>query len=147
MIDRYQQHLRNRHLSPITILNYSGDINIFKTWASRRLGMPTNSTPASPSSDWVYGVHAPLVRDFITYLREERGSGPGTIKRKIVSCRRFWAWMLVQEWVKRNPWDNIDSPKLGHLLPKVLSQDQMAVLLDQPKEELKRCAIAKRRYS
>ncbi len=50
--------------------------------------------------------------------------------RVLSSLRSFFSWMAVEGYIKDNPCDKVDSPKLGVYLPNVLSEKDVASIID-----------------
>lgn len=59
-----------------------------------------------------------------------KNMAPRSVNRKIVSIKSFHKFMTKEEIVKSNITSNIDSPKMGHHLPKVLNIEEIDLLLD-----------------
>ncbi len=73
----------------------------------------------------------------LTYLLDlkERGYVSTTSARKIAAIKSFFKFMVADGKIKDNPTQNIDSPKIGRALPKVISYSQAMLLLEQPSKE------------
>lgn len=50
--------------------------------------------------------------------------------RILSSLRSFFGWMVMEGLLGDNPCDNVDSPKLGHYLPQVLSVEEVEAMMD-----------------
>ena len=59
--------------------------------------------------------------DMRTFINSERrrGLSPRSIQRLLSSCRTFFEYLLNEGQIKISPAQNISSPKLAQLLPKV----------------------------
>lgn len=68
------------------------------------------------------------IKDYIAYLGKTISSR--SINRKIVSIKSFHKFLTRENIVKENVTSNIDSPKIGKHLPKVLNMDEIDKLLD-----------------
>ncbi|MDD2203463.1 MAG: site-specific tyrosine recombinase XerD [Bacilli bacterium] len=55
---------------------------------------------------------------------------PRSINRKIVSIKSFHKFLVRESIIKKNVTSDIDSPKIGKHLPKVLNVDEINKLLD-----------------
>jgi len=69
------------------------------------------------------------------YLLQERNKGlsPSTLSRNLASIRSFYQFLLMEHIIQENPAIELESPKTEKKLPKVLSFQDMEVLLEQPK--------------
>lgn len=69
--------------------------------------------------------------DIIIYLQER---GEDVSKRSqarfLSSLRSFFDWMIMENERKDNPCDKVESPKLGHYLPAVLSVEEVERIMD-----------------
>lgn len=68
------------------------------------------------------------INDYIIELSKNIASR--SVNRKIVSIKSFHKFMTREGIVKSNISSNIDSPKMGHYLPKVLNMEEIDTLLD-----------------
>ena len=66
------------------------------------------------------------------YARRLGGAGlaTSTVARKLVSIRLFYRYLASEERLRANPADDIDLPKQRRKLPGVLTQDEVARLLE-----------------
>jgi len=119
--------LRNeRQASEHTIDNYARDISQFADFAFKTAPSPTLEPPWS-SAD----VHH--ARGFIVHLNE-KGLSKTSILRKISALRSFYRHLIRENVATKNPFLGITSPKRGRPLPKYLSVEEVARLLDAPME-------------
>ncbi|HKG35660.1 MAG TPA: tyrosine recombinase XerC [Solirubrobacterales bacterium] len=70
------------------------------------------------------------VRRFASGLSAD-GAAPATVARKLASIRSLYDFLVRTERVGQNPADLVSAPKRGGRLPKVLSREQVAELLDR----------------
>ncbi len=61
---------------------------------------------------------------------------PTTTGRKLSALRSFYAFLMREDIVKRNPFKGVNLPKRGSYLPGVLSIKEAVRLLNAPKEHL-----------
>jgi integrase/recombinase XerD len=64
------------------------------------------------------------INNYILYLRENNTS-PRTVVRKIASFRGFFKWLSANEYIKKNPSETIEQPKLPKRLPKVMTLSEI----------------------
>ena len=70
-----------------------------------------------------------------TYIKhmQEIGKNPSTISRGLASIRSFYQYEAKNKAVKSDPTDGIQSPKIEKRVPSILTSNEVALLLDQPK--------------
>lgn len=78
-------------------------------------------------------VDEKVMKEYIQEL-EEMGKKPSTISRCIASIRSFYQFVLKKGKVKRDPTENIQSPKIEKRVPSVLTSKEVELLLEQPKD-------------
>ena len=79
-----------------------------------------------------------VTRDHIVrFLTDEREKGlkGSTRARRTAAIRMFFRYLRERRIVRSNPADLMDAPKKAKILPKVLSEDEVARLIDEIKEE------------
>jgi integrase/recombinase XerD len=120
MIERYLNHLRiEGGLSVNTLEAYRRDLFKFQTYA-HRIGVPL---PAQMTSDTVTG--------FLRSLKEAQLSH--TSSARCLSAVRGWLRFLRQERViDEDPAVGVATSRRGIKLPRILSQGEVAALLDLP---------------
>ena len=72
------------------------------------------------------------IKDYIKYMQEE-GKKPSTISRGLASIRSFYQYEAKNKIVEKDPTEGIQSPKIEKRVPSVLTSNEVALLLDQPK--------------
>ena len=95
---------------------YSNDLGQLATWAD---GMKLQ--PATMG-------HREL-RRYAAHLSNE-GMSKSSVARKLAAIRSFYAALLRAGLVTSNPAELVASPKRDHKLPRVLTREEMAKLLD-----------------
>ena len=68
------------------------------------------------------------VRDYISWCRKKRLSSR-SIARRISTLKGFFRFLLAENLIDSDPTSMIEHPKLGRVLPKVLSISEVNVLL------------------
>ncbi len=76
------------------------------------------------------------INSYILKLRNEN-LNPRSVMRKIASLRGFFKWLCANEYIKNNPTQLIEQPKLPKRLPKIMSLEEITSILnsDLNKEE------------
>lgn len=103
-----------RRMSPHTVANYRRDLEKLLTAAGE---IPLD------------GLQVHHVRRFVAQLHGQRLAGR-SLARLLSAWRGFFCWLGERGMVKINPCDGIRPPKSPHLLPKALSVDETARLLE-----------------
>ena len=90
----------------------------------------------------------------LEYIRNlsKKNLGPKSIRRKISSSRQFFAFLVSDNYLTKNPALNLPMPKREKLLPRALSQDLIDKLLksaqsSQKKEGVRAYAMLEILYS
>ena len=69
---------------------------------------------------------------FLGFLKEQ-GKSSKTLARHIASIRSFHQFLLREKVTDQDPSVHIETPKMERSLPKVLSLQEVEILLDSPK--------------
>ena len=114
----YQMYLRiERGLSENSILNYGLDIKMFQRFL---LEIKSEEGPLDCSRE--------TVQRFI--YETAKVMSPHTKARRIAGLRSFFDYLIFESYIKINPTDLIEAPKLGRKLPDVLSFKEIDLLMD-----------------
>lgn len=108
----YLQYELNR--APLTIEAYRLDILQFQEWIS----------PENPSNVDFSSVAANDVRAWLAFLAKS-GDTPRTLRRKIISMRALFRWMVKTEKIKASPIRDIPLPKISKPLPDLIKQEEI----------------------
>jgi integrase/recombinase XerC len=119
-LDGYLSHLRHeRGLSENTAESYARDL--------RSLFELAGETPLND-------IHPNQARRFVAILHS-RGLEGRTLARMLSAWRGFYRYLARDHGLTRNPFQGIRAPKAAKTLPKVLSPDEAARLVDLPGDE------------
>src|SRR5262245_30065 len=113
----FDRDLTVRAASEATRRAYSNDVGQLAAWADER-----GSSPEELG-------HKDL-RRFASHL-SDNGISKAGIARKLAAIRSFYSALIRAEMVSANPADLVATPKRDKKLPRVLSRDEMASLLDR----------------
>jgi integrase/recombinase XerC len=120
VVAEFLQHLeQGRGVSPHTVRNYRRALLEFKSTV--------------PDKSWWELKPA----DFKSYLYSlARGGklGPGTMRLRFAALRTFYKMAVREGKMKLNPVSDLSLPKLPRRLPVFLNQEQVAALLDAPRQ-------------
>jgi len=72
------------------------------------------------------------IKVYINYM-QEIGKKPSTISRGLASIRSFYQYEAKNKNVEKDPTEGIQSPKIEKRVPSVLTSNEVALLLEQPK--------------
>lgn len=112
----YLQYELNR--APLTVEAYKTDIDQFCNWLS----------PKNPDIIDFKSVTSNDVRAWIKFLAKG-GNTPRTIRRKIISLRTLFKWMVKAELISRSPLREVTLPKINKPLPDVIKPEEIEKLL------------------
>jgi integrase/recombinase XerC len=108
--------------SPHTVTAYRSDVRDFTDWAER------------------FGVTDPAdvlrnhLRRYVAYLTTRRFA-KRSVARKVAALRRYFRWLRTAGFADADPSTSLRAPTGEGRLPRVLSQDELATLLDGPSAE------------
>ena len=72
------------------------------------------------------------IKTYIKYM-QEIGKKPSTISRGLASIRSFYQYVVKEQKIEKDPTEGIQSPKIEKRVPSVLTSNEVALLLEQPK--------------
>ena len=110
---------KDKKLSDNTLQSYNRDIKLYCNYLDAH------------NLDAVKADEAELS----TYLDslKENGKAVSTVSRNLASLRSFYQYLHRTKVISDDPTLNLESPKIERKLPKVLSSEQVELLLEQPK--------------
>ena len=108
----YNYYLRmERAMSQNTVASYCSDVEKFLEFYKGRL------EDVSPE-------------DVEDYLQARDMLSSRSQARVLSSLRSFFDWLVLEKVIKDNPCDRVDGPKIGRYLPNVLSEEEVAAMID-----------------
>lgn len=74
------------------------------------------------------------VDDLVGYVAvlREKGYKDSTIARKVAAMKSFYAFLLAEGIIDRDPTEQLKSPQVGKTLPRALTPEEVDELLEQP---------------
>ncbi len=131
-----------RQASHETVRNYGSDLRQFHTFMkAEQPGLP-RLDPAT--------VKTESIRAYLHWL-DRKQEKSASIARKLASLRSFYRYLHREGRVGLNPADTIRTPKQPKHLPRVLTKDDAAALMDFPAGQagssLRDCALLETLYS
>lgn len=106
-------------LSANTRQAYERDLRLF----SKTLGFK--------NSDALVNVSREQITGYMTQLKE-KGLAAATIARKLAAIKAFYRFMTAEGYMDTNPAEVVEAGTKGIKLPRVLSEDEVVRLLNQP---------------
>ena len=113
-----------RGLSRNTLEAYRSDLQQFGVFLGRQGVDPLEVRP---------GDLAGFVSEFAEGAENRRPVAPATLQRKIACLRSFYRYLRREQILEHDPTSELRPPRASGRLPKVLSRDEVARLLSQPK--------------
>ena len=83
------------------------------------------------NSDALVNVNREQITGYMTQLKE-RGLAAATIARKLAAIKAFYRFMTAEGYMDINPAEVVEAGTKGIKLPRVLSEDEVVRLLNQP---------------
>ena len=119
-IERFIRHLETeRRLSPLTCKNYRRDLETLLAYLEN-----------AGVAEWRQ-LDAEHVRSYSSACYR-KGLGARSIQRRLSAARTFFAYLMREKQVDKNPAKSVSAPKASKRLPGNLDADRMARLLDIP---------------
>ncbi len=106
-----------------TIKAYRRDLRDFAEFVAAHNRSGTVSTE-------VADIDLELLRAWL-WERQERGLSPSTIARNVATLKSFGGWLEHRRLVPGSPASRLRAPKTPRTLPRVLSEEQVARILDR----------------
>lgn len=72
------------------------------------------------------------IKDYISHM-QEIGKKTSTISRGLASIRSFYQYEAKNKNIENDPTEGIQSPKIEKRVPSILTSNEVALLLEQPK--------------
>ena len=83
------------------------------------------------NSDALVNVSREQITGYMTQLKE-KGLAAATIARKLAAIKAFYCFMTAEGYMDANPAEVVEAGTKGIKLPRVLSEDEVVRLLNQP---------------
>lgn len=109
-----------RGLAQNTIISYALDLKQFKNFCHRRHVVQVSQ------------VERNIVLNYLLELKKT-GRSPATISRHMAALKAFCRFLVDEQLLDKDPTANLESPGLPKKLPGVLSQEEIDLLLEQPR--------------
>ena len=120
LVENFLDFLQNdKKLSDNTLQSYNRDIKLYGSYLDSHNLNALNCNEDS-------------IKEYFDELKVE-GKADSTISRNIASLRSFYQYLYKNKVVSEDPTTHLESPKITRKPPKVLSTEQVELLLNQPK--------------
>ena len=111
ILQEYGSYLKlERAMSANTVSSYLSDLDLF-------FGA-SGCDPESVTMD-----------DVVSYFSLRRDISKRTQARILSALRSFFNYLILEGYIKDNPCDRVESPKLGRILPDVLSVEDVSAII------------------
>lgn len=122
----------------------TGRMQLFLEYLTVELGLSANTRQAYErdlrlfcktlgfkNSDELVNVSREQITGYMTQLKE-KGLAAATIARKLAAIKAFYRFMTAEGYMDANPAEVVEAGTKGIKLPRVLSEDEVVRLLNQP---------------
>lgn len=122
----------------------TGRMQLFLEYLTVELGLSANTRQAYErdlrlfcktlgfkNSDSLVNVSREQITGYMTQLKE-KGLAAATIARKLAAIKAFYRFMTAEGYMDANPAEVVEAGTKGIKLPRVLSEDEVVRLLNQP---------------
>ena len=122
----------------------TGRMQLFLEFLTVELGLSANTRQAYErdlrlfcktlgfkNSDALVNVNREQITGYMTQLKE-KGLAAATIARKLAAIKAFYRFMTAEGYMDANPAEVVEAGTKGIKLPRVLSEDEVVRLLNQP---------------
>ncbi len=125
-IEGFLQHLVvEKGFSQNTLEAYRNDLGQFTEFVRSHLNGTSNREDA-----WRF-VDLDLLNDYIADLRGRKGYRDTTAARKVAAVKSFFTFLAQNGDIDEPPTESLGSPRVGRSLPKYLSEEDVALLLEE----------------
>jgi integrase/recombinase XerD len=122
-IDRFLRYLQGeKGYSDNTIVAYRNDLQQFVSFVER-----TKNGAASSLAD----VDQQAILKYGEYL-DEKSYAASTVARKIASVKSFFSFLVASGELGDNPTSALAAPKVEKQAPRILSEEEIEMLLNEP---------------
>lgn len=73
-----------------------------------------------------------MIMSYLLFL-QKRGRATATVSRHLAALKSFYHFLLREKYIEKDPTANLESPKLEKKLPRILTVNEVEMLLNQPR--------------
>ncbi|KKM08871.1 recombinase XerD [Clostridiales bacterium PH28_bin88] len=119
-VDEFIHYLAvERGLADNTLASYYGDLQQFLAFLHQM-----------QVSTWLEASKGEILA-YLLYLQKE-GRAPATMSRHLAALKSFYHFLVQERVIPQDPTVDLESPRLSKKLPRVLSSEEIELLLKQP---------------
>ena len=120
LVENFLNFLQNdKKLSDNTLQSYNRDIKLYCNYLTEN-----NMDMVNTDSE--------EIKEYLESLKT-KGKAVSTVSRNLASLRSFYQYLHRTKVISDDPTVNIESPKIERKPPKILTSEQIELLLEQPK--------------
>lgn len=129
MLQQFLAYLRfELNRSSLTEIAYKKDISQFLEWIK-------SHNPGIEIEDLDFNlIDSGDIRSWMNHLAKS-GDSPRTIRRKIISLRSFFKWMVKNSFIKVSPLKDVALPKIAKPLPNFIKPAEIETAIKHLQEE------------
>lgn len=122
--------------SDLTVLEYASDLRLFFRFIARTRNLCDKSVPFDEinislmDDETICSVTLDEAYLFLAYCRKERNNDNNARARKVVSIKRFYRYLEVNDKINVNRIAFLESPQTKKSLPKYLTLDESIKILN-----------------
>ena len=126
-VQDFLEHLAvERNLGRRTVHEYEADLRLFFDFFE----------PHLQDGLTLSGMDERTIREWLSYLRRQRDYTPQGLNRKIACLKSYFRFLEKEGHVESSPMHDVKSARGGRLLPKVLTEDEVDLLLRRVGERM-----------
>ena len=117
IVERFLAHITSeRRYSPLTVRNYTRDIEEFISWGEQHSAEGGFSLQRARGED---------MREWIMYLGDSRKLKPASVNRTVASLRSLYRYMRREQIMECDIFASVPSLRTPHRLPKFVPEGDM----------------------
>ncbi len=109
-----------RGLADNTLDSYNRDLNQFMVFLEKEQVKDVQKATRN------------VIMSYLLFL-QKRGRATATVSRHLAALKSFYHFLLREKHIEKDPTANLESPKLEKKLPRILTVNEVEMLLNQPK--------------
>lgn len=121
LIDEFIHYLAvERGLADNTLDSYNRDLNQFLGFLEKERVKDLHEATRN------------IIMAYMLFL-QKRGRATATVSRHLAALKSFYHFLLREKYIEKDPTANLESPKIEKKLPRILTVNEVEMLLTQPK--------------
>ena len=80
----------------------------------------------------VENIDENIIKQYLDYMKSSCNKSTATISRTLAAIRAFCQYLVKEEIISQNPANIVELPKINKKIPKILTEQQIDLLLSQP---------------